>query len=336
MKPTPVRVRSALLGTAALVLLSAAAVLASPHASASAATTCPSASYGIHRYAPGSGKTVALTFDDGPGRSTSAITQILARARVEATFFNIGTQETDQPGRVRAEHLAGFALGGHTWDHKDLTTLDRAGQVREIDRERTEQASLVGAYPCLLRPPYGNYNATTLDIAQRRGMTVWNWSVDPEDWKAAGSDDQWWVARIIERAEAGGTMRHPVIILHNMTGGNPATVDALPTVIRYYKSHGYRFVDLYGHTGIPTVGRVSPKTGPAAGGTRVTITGHGFLGVRAVHFGSYDGTAIKVASDTSLTVTSPAHPPAQVHVRVITTFGTSPIADSDRFQYVAP
>src|SRR5512142_1152263 len=30
---------------------------------------CPRASYGAHFYAPGRGKTVALTFDDGPGRS---------------------------------------------------------------------------------------------------------------------------------------------------------------------------------------------------------------------------------------------------------------------------
>src|SRR5690349_20994901 len=39
---------------------------------------CPRPSYGAHRYAPGRVKTVALTFDDGPGRSTAAIVKILA------------------------------------------------------------------------------------------------------------------------------------------------------------------------------------------------------------------------------------------------------------------
>jgi len=44
---------------------------------------------------PDGGKTVALTFDDGPGPSTSAILSILESFKVRATFFDIGTQETE-------------------------------------------------------------------------------------------------------------------------------------------------------------------------------------------------------------------------------------------------
>ena len=62
---------------------------------------CPRASYGAHSYAPGRGKTVALTFDDGPGRSTAAILKVLARYRVPATFFNIGVNVAVRPGLVR-------------------------------------------------------------------------------------------------------------------------------------------------------------------------------------------------------------------------------------------
>src|SRR5215469_17485660 len=39
--------------------------------------TCPAAPYGVNSYAPGSGKTVALTFDDGPGPTTARIMSIL-------------------------------------------------------------------------------------------------------------------------------------------------------------------------------------------------------------------------------------------------------------------
>lgn len=325
----------------ALLVVSVCAVAFAPgtRAAASLVTGCSSASYGVHRYAPGTGKTVALTFDDGPGPSTAAITRILSAAHVEATFFNVGAYEAIRPARVRAEHSAGFALGGHTWDHPDLTTLGRVGQAREIDRERTEQSSLVGAYPCLFRPPYGSYNATTLSLAQSRGMRVWTWSVDTEDWKAEGSDDLWWVNRIISRAKAGDTMRHPVILMHNAASGDPATVDALPAIIKFYKARGYSFVDLYGHTGHPVIGRITPATGPARGGIRVTVTGHGFFGVRAVRFGGVDGTAIKVASattsSTSLTVTAPPHAPGTVDVRVVTTFGSSRLSASDRFRYAA-
>lgn len=325
--------------TAALVAVTAVALTTMPALGAGAAaarstSTCPSVRRVVHRYAPGTGKTVALTFDDGPGRSTPQILRILANAHVEATFFNLGMNEAATPSLVRAEHTAGFALGDHTWDHKDLSSLDAAAQAREIDRERAEQASLVGTQSCLLRPPYGTYDATTLALAQERGMRVWDWSVDTEDWKADGSADSYWVHRIVTRAEAGGAQNHPVILMHNQTGGNPATVEALPAVIKYYQARGYSFVDLYGHTGQPIVNRISPSSGPLRGHIRVTITGYGFLGVRSVSFGDRVGRSIRVESNRKLTVVTPAHGEGRVHVRVTTTFGRSSPTDADVFRYV--
>jgi peptidoglycan/xylan/chitin deacetylase (PgdA/CDA1 family) len=321
----------------AVVAIAAACFVASPSygrtLDGALASTCPAAPRGVHYYAPGSGRTVALTFDDGPGRSTPQIMRVLANEHVEATFFNVGINEASTPGPVRAEHAAGFALGDHTWDHKDLRTLDPVAQAHEIDRERREQASITGAPACLLRPPYGTYNATTLKLAQQRGMRVWYWSVDTEDWKATGSDAAYWVHRIVKRAEAGATMRHPVILMHNVNGGNPATVDALPTIIRYYRSRGYSFVDLYGHTGKPAVSRVRPATGPLRGRSVVTVIGSDFLGVRSVHFGSVAGRSVTVESNRRLTVLSPAHLAGPVHITVTTTFGTSSARATDLFRY---
>ena len=62
------------------------------------------------------------------------------------------------------------------------------------------------------------------DAPLDRRMTVWNWSVDTEDWKAQGSGDQYWIDRIRSRAEDGASQPHPVILLHNQVVGNPATV----------------------------------------------------------------------------------------------------------------
>jgi peptidoglycan/xylan/chitin deacetylase (PgdA/CDA1 family) len=320
---------------AALGVLSAVGVAFAAPAGA-APTGCPSATYGVHNYAPGTGRTVALTFDDGPGRATNRIVRELVAAHVTATFFNLGVHEVDQPADVRTERADGFALGDHTWDHQDLTLLGAGGQAREIDRERRAQTAITGANPCLFRPPFGSFDATTLKLAQERGMQVWNWSVDTEDWKADGSDDLYWVDRIVSRAEAGSDQQHPVILMHNQTGGNPATADALPTIINYYRALGYRFVDLYGHTGHPVVSRVSPASGPTSGGTRVTVTGHDFVGRVRVRFGSVAGTSVVVQSSTRLLVTSPARVPMRVDVRVETTLGTSQARVVDRFTYVAP
>ncbi len=214
-------------------------------------TGCPAAPYGTNSYAPapGGAKTVALTFDDGPGASTASILSVLASYGVPATFFNIGQNMAARPALVRQEAQMGYMLGNHTWDHPNMTTLSAAAQGTEMDQASAEQVSLTGVQPCAFRPPGGSYNSSTLSQAQLRRMKFWLWSVDTEDWKANGSSSSYWVNRIISLAESqGGALQHPVVLMHNQPAGNPATVLALPTIIRFFRDRGYTFVDLLGRT----------------------------------------------------------------------------------------
>lgn len=212
---------------------------------APSATRCPAAPHHPLFDAPGAGRTVALTFDDGPGPSTKQILDILVAHHVRATFFNIGNQIRGQRRLVRAEVNKGEAVGNHTWDHALLTPLHEAAQGREIDRESAAQQRATGLPACVFRPPYGAYDEATLRLAASRHLAVWLWTVDPEDWKAHGSASQVWVNRIAARVVVGESQRHPVVLLHNTAGGNPATVAALPAIIHSYRSHGYRFVPLF-------------------------------------------------------------------------------------------
>ncbi len=214
-------------------------------------TGCPSAPYGPNGYAPGTGKTVALTFDDGPGPSTANILSVLRSKGVTATFFNLGQNSPARPQLVRDEARTGYMLGNHTWDHPNMSALSAPAQATEMDRATAEQKTLVGAPPCAFRPPGGSYNATTLSLAHQRRMKFWLWSVDTEDWKARGSSSSYWVNRIIRLAESqGGVLKHPVVLMHNQPIGNPATVRALPTIINFFRGHGYTFVDLLRRTGL--------------------------------------------------------------------------------------
>jgi len=57
--------------------------------------------------------------------------------------------------------------------------------------------------------------------------------------------------RVAALAESeGGVQRHPVVLMHNQPAGNPATVRALPVIIRFFRSRGYRFVNVLGGTGV--------------------------------------------------------------------------------------
>jgi len=89
--------------------------------------------------------------------------------------------------------------------------------------------------------------------------------------------------------------------------------------------------DRFTYVPAPTVTGISTNTGPAAGGTTVTITGSNFTGASKVLFGSV-ATSIITVSDTQITVTSPAGS-GTVDVTVTTPGGTSAITAADRFQY---
>lgn len=85
----------------------------------------------------------------------------------------------------------------------------------------------------------------------------------------------------------------------------------------------------------PTVTAVTPATGTPDGGESVTITGSGFTGATNVFFGATAATGVTVASDSSITVTSPPGS-GTVDVTVTTPLGTSVVGAADQFSYQSP
>ncbi|MUH52218.1 MAG: hypothetical protein F2789_13520, partial [Actinobacteria bacterium] len=73
----------------------------------------------------------------------------------------------------------------------------------------------------------------------------------------------------------------------------------------------------------PTVTSLSPTSGPASGGTVVTITGTNLTGATGVKFGANAATNVVVVSATSVTATAPAGVAGAVTVTVTTPGGTS-------------
>ena len=86
----------------------------------------------------------------------------------------------------------------------------------------------------------------------------------------------------------------------------------------------------------PTVSKLAPKKGVAAGGTPVTIDGTGFTGATAVMFGPSPAKSFKVNSAKSITATAPAGSTGVADVRVVDEGGTSPVSAGDRFTYGSP
>src|SRR5437016_3127207 len=64
-------------------------------------------------------KIIALTFDDGPGKFTVPILELLNQHHIRATFFMEGSQVEEFPHIARQVVEAGHEIGNHTYIHFD-------------------------------------------------------------------------------------------------------------------------------------------------------------------------------------------------------------------------
>ena len=122
-------------------------------------------------------------------------------------------------------------------------------------------------------------------------------------------------------------------IIATSAAGTIGTVDITVTTTSGTSQTGT--ADQFTYVPAPIVSSISPTSGPAAGGTNVTITGQYFTGVTSVLFGPNMATTFTVNSNTSITVTSPMGAIGTVDVTVATPSGSSPTTAADKFTYSA-
>lgn len=209
------------------------------------AKTCPPpAPQPLHTTSGGgASRTVALTFDDGPGPWTDKVLEVLTRENVKATFFVIGDLVERNSEQVLRIHAAGHAVENHSWSHR-APSPRRGWSAKtlhtEIGRTNAVIASITGQSPCYFRPPEGVVKGAQKG-AQAAGLSVVLWSVDTRDWALEGRSA---APKIRSRARLGLTQQHPVVLMHDGGGDRTATLEALPGVIDDYRRHGYTFVTL--------------------------------------------------------------------------------------------
>ena len=175
-------------------------------------------------------KLIALTFDDGPRRDTTAkLLDGLAQRGVPATFFLIGEQIVGQEDLVLRMDAEGHQIGIHTYDHVTLTGLNKADFDAQVDKTRRMLKNILGHNDFLLRPPYGLYDE---GVQRKAEAPIILWSIDPEDWGDKNADRE--VAHIVSRASDGD-----IILMHDIY---PASVEAALRVVDQLHERGYLFV----------------------------------------------------------------------------------------------
>jgi len=177
---------------------------------------------------------ICLTIDDGPHPGkTERLLALLRAENVKATFFVVGQMARKYPHLVRAEAAEGHEIGNHTFRHVNMTKVTPEVLKRELIETDGVLKAILGHGANLLRPPGGQYNAQTVEVARSVGYTTVLWTDDPGDYDKKISAELI-LRRTIRDASPGG-----IILLHD---GPESTMAILPRLIRYLRAQGYTFV----------------------------------------------------------------------------------------------
>jgi peptidoglycan/xylan/chitin deacetylase (PgdA/CDA1 family) len=172
---------------------------------------------------------VALTFDDGPGKYTDELLDVLDEHDAKATFYVLGSNIDNFEDTVERMAEDGHEVGNHTWDHDDLATLS-ADQIKD-DLERTDRAiaDVTGEKPATMRPPYGSLSDTAREAIHH---PILLWDVDTLDWQHRDSD------KILD-ITLDETDQGSVVLFHDI---HESSVDAIPDVLDELAEQDYEFV----------------------------------------------------------------------------------------------
>jgi peptidoglycan/xylan/chitin deacetylase (PgdA/CDA1 family) len=180
-------------------------------------------------------KTVALTFDDGPGDYTYQVLDVLKKYKVKATFCVIGNQVPDFPNTMKRIVDEGHRLCNHSQTHADLTKGSTAKVKRELTGCQVAVKDSTKVTMSVVRFPYGASNATVRKVAKGMKLRALGWDVDPEDWRNPPAK------KITERI-VKATTPGDVVLLHDGGGVRRQTVNSLAGTITQLKKKGYTFV----------------------------------------------------------------------------------------------
>ena len=181
----------------------------------------------------GLGRTMVLTFDDGPDpRYTPDILDTLRAYDVPAMFFVCGQMAAAHPGLLERMADEGHIVGNHTWSHPLLTRLTHARIRSEMERTSAIVEQTYGEWPRWFRAPYGAWNRAAFQIGAELGMEPLAWTVDTLDWTEPGT------RTIVDRV-ADGAAPGVVVLSHDAGGDRSQSVRALRRYLPWLLDAGY-------------------------------------------------------------------------------------------------
>lgn len=181
-------------------------------------------------------KLVYLTFDDGPGKYTDEILDILGEYNVKATFFVLAKEDMDE--RYQRIVTEGHTLGIHSYTHK---YDDIYSSIDSFDADVENIYSFVyditGVVPSVYRFPGGSSNKVSgidkndmFNRLEERKLTYYDWNVSSGDAVSGGLSSE----QIYKNVITGiNKQEDEAVVLMHDAADKHSTVTALRSILDY-------------------------------------------------------------------------------------------------------
>ena len=205
-------------------------------------------------YVPGTyvepnGKTIYLTFDDGPTPYTQQLLDILEAYGVKATFFVVSNKYSDMLGKIAA---AGHTVAMHSTSHV-YSKVYASDEAYYDDLHTIESIIIreVGYAPKLFRFPGGTSNTVSRNYCtgimsrvsaelRSQGYRYYDWHVDSGDAMGANTVQAVY-ENVINGIKSYARNSYTVVLQHDT---NEASVKAVEAILIWGLANGYTFEPL--------------------------------------------------------------------------------------------
>lgn len=192
---------------------------------------------------PSAGKTVYLTFDDGPSRYTPEILDVLDKYGVKATFFVINGRYNSTMKDIIDR---GHQIGLHTYSH-DYKKIYASDSAYFADLQKIHEVVLkeTGIDTSIIRFPGGSSNTVSKNYSKgimsritkaagEKGYVYFDWNCSNGDADGANT-----VQKQLNYCSKFPKSASRIVVLMHDT--KKTTLEALPKIIEYYQSCGMTF-----------------------------------------------------------------------------------------------
>lgn len=191
-------------------------------------------------------KIIFLTFDDGPGKYTEEVLNILKKYNIKATFFVLGEAVKTYKNALKRIIEDKHTIGSHTYSHLNFYQLQKKYNVEQCKQilvnellKTEHEINLVLDTPVkinLLRMPHGYYKKWMDEVLDSFNYKVVNWTAG-YDWH--NLEEEKMLQMYKQSLVPGG-----IYLFHDGGKNREKTLKVLQQFIEYCFQKGYRFGNL--------------------------------------------------------------------------------------------